>query len=122
MFLKTFTLKKELPVSISTLSFSKFNNFTFVVLAALERYQFRIKAELNVMQIIIIKLRLVIKATRPYQNQRMTKIFSVRAFGARTHKKLSACVPPPSPPELKLQVDKRGKIISKNSLAAPAPC
>ena len=75
------------------------------------------KAEGNTMLIISSKLRPVIKAKSPYQNQRITKIFSDKAFGARTQIWFPRFTPPESPNDLKLQVAMRGKIISRNSLA-----
>ena len=100
---------------IQTLFF--FNLCTFLVWTALAKYHFLMKAEGNIMLVISSKLRPVIKAKSPYQNQRITKIFSDKAFGARTHIRFPKFSPPASPNDLKLQAAMRGKIISRSSLA-----
>ena len=94
-----------------------FNLRTFLLPTALAKYHFLMKAEGNNMLIISSKLRPVIKAKSPYQNQRITKIFSDKAFGARTHIRFPKFSPPASPNDLKLQAAMRGKIISRSALA-----
>ena len=105
------------PAHNLNLSLKGWNLCTFLVWTALAKYHFLMKAEGNIMLVISSKLRPVIKAKSPYQNQRITKIFSDKAFGARTQRWFPKFCPPASPNDLKLQVAIRGKIISRNSLA-----